>query len=66
MIKKSFGKTWRVGKKTFRYVYRGGRRVGKEVLTGAGTGLRRWVAHETYGQLSKVEKNARRNRSSRK
>ena len=28
MIKKSFGKTWRVGKKTFRYVYRGGKRIG--------------------------------------
>ncbi len=35
-----------------RYVYRGGKRIGQEVLTGAKTGLRRWVAQETFRRLS--------------
>ena len=39
-----------------RYVYRGGKRIGQEVLTGAKTGLRRWVAQETFRRLSRGRK----------
>ena len=46
---KKYGRTFRTrAGKLGRYVYRGGRRVGFEVLRSARRGMRRYVADRTY------------------
>ena len=56
IAKKTHGRVWKVGRRSFRYVYKGGKRIGKEVLTGVKGGVRKWAMHETYRRLSRGRK----------